>query len=276
MTLRIILHSQLVHFFVLGSLIFTAYAMLDDEPNVPAPDTINLTETEASRLVQKFSATWNRPPTVQELENLMQAWTLDEAYVREALALGLDRGDEVIRQRLAQKMRFLAESSAAALEADDTMLQSYLNAHPDLFMQPARLAFEQVILASDQDASEVFELLNDGADPATLGTSSLLPPSFPMSPAPVIDQTFGAGFHAALKDLPIGDWQGPVRSSYGQHLVVLTDRADPVLPPLSEIRARVEAEWRASKMAKIRESFGERLLTRYTVSLPDAEELLRR
>lgn len=276
MTLRLFLHSPLLHFFALGALIFAVYAVLEDEPDAPSPDTIHLTESEAGRLAQNFSATWNRPPTTEELENLMQAWVLEEVNVREALALGLDRDDRVIRQRLNQKMRFLAESGAAALEAVDTRLQSYLDANPDRFVQPARLAFEQVFLAEDQDASQVLALLSEGADPSTLGPASLLPPSLPMSPAPVIDRTFGSGFHAELKDLPVGVWQGPVKSGYGAHLVRVTDRTEPVLPPLSDIRARVEAEWRASEITQFRESFSEALLSRYNVSLPEAEQVLRR
>jgi hypothetical protein len=274
MTLRKVLHSPLVHFFALGALIFAVYAATGDEPVAAAPDTISLTESEADRLVQNFTATWNRPPTKEELENLIQAWALEEANVREALALGLDRGDAVIRQRLNQKMQFLAESGATALEPDEAMLQAYLDANPDRFAQPSRIAFEQIFLPRDRDASEILALLQDGADPSTLGTSSLLPPSFPMTPAPVIDRTFGAAFHGMLVELPIGQWQGPVKSGYGLHLVRVTDRSEATVPQLSEIRDRVEAEWLASEMTKMRESFGQALLERYTVDLPDAGEVL--
>lgn len=272
--MRKVLHSPLVHFFALGALIFAAYAVTGDEPVAPAPDVISLTESEADRLVQNFAATWNRAPTTQELENLMRSWALEEAHVREALALGLDRGDAVIRQRLNQKMQFLAESGAAMLEPDEAMLQTYLEQNPDRFNQPARIALEQIFVPGDRDASELLALLENGGDPATLGPATLLPPSFPMTPAPVIDRTFGEGFHEALADLPVGQWQGPIESGYGLHLVRVIERRDAALPPLSETRDRVEAEWLASEMKKMRESFGQALLDRYTVSLPDAEEVL--
>ena len=274
--MRRLLHSRLVHFFALGALIFIAYASINETPDAPSADTIELTEAGADSLIENFSAIWNRQPTAKELENLMQAWVLEEAYVREALALGLDRGDAVIRQRLNQKMRFLAESGAATLEPNDTMLQSYLEAHPNRFTQPARMAFEQIFLPSGRDTSEVLALLNAGADPSTLAPASLLPPSFPMSPAPVIDRTFGSGFHQELAEMPAGEWGGPVTSAFGEHLVRVTSIAASVLPPLSEIRDRVEAEWRASEMTRIGESFAEALLKRYTVRLPDVEEVLRR
>lgn len=272
--MRKVLHSPLVHFFALGVLIFAAYSAIADEPVTPAPDAINLTVSEADRLVQNFAATWKRSPTKQELENMMRSWALEEALVREALTLGLDRGDAVIRQRLKQKMQFLAESGAAILEPDEAMLQAYLEQNSDRFNQPARIALEQIVVPGDRDASETLALLENGADPATLGPATLLPPSFPMTPAPVIDRTFGEGFHEALADLPVGQWQGPVESGYGLHIVRVIERRDAALPPLSEIRDRVEAEWLASEMEKMRESFGKALLDRYTVSLPDAEEVL--
>jgi hypothetical protein len=269
-------HSQLVHFFALGALVFVAYEVLNDEPAAPSVDTIELTEAQAGSLVDNFSATWNRRPTATELKNLMQAWVLEEVYVREALDLGLDRGDAVIRQRLNQKMRFLAESGAAALSPSDTELQAFIEAHPDRFTQPARMAFEQIVLASDRSATEALALLNAGADPSTLAPPSLLPASLPLTPAPVIDRTFGSGFHEQLVGLPVGDWQGPVTSGYGKHLIRVTGTSAPVLPPLSDIRDRVEAEWRASEMTRISESFAETLLQRYTVRLPEADEVLQR
>lgn len=276
MTLSKILLSPLVHFFALGALIFVAYAALDDGPAAPPADEISLTPQEADRLVQRFTATWNRPPSEQELEGLMRSWALEEAYVREALVLGLDRDDRVIRQRLAQKMQFLTESGAAALEPDDTTLQSYLDEHPDRFKRPARVAFEQIVVPPDGAEDVIRAALESGAAPAVLGGVSLLPASVPMTPVPVIDRMFGEDFHAALVDAPVGGWHGPVTSSYGQHFVRVTDRAGADMPPLSEIRDRVEAEWRAAQEREMRESFARTLLDRYAVTLPDAEEVLNR
>lgn len=278
MTLRKLLLSPLVHFFLLGGLIFGAYAVLEEEParSAVTPDAITLTPQQAERLVEQFAATWNRPPTVEELEGLMRAWVLEEAHVREALSLGLDRGDAVIRQRLNLKMRFLAESGAAALTPDDAALEAYVEAHRDDFVQPARVAFEQVQLPSGQgeEARAIRAALEGDASPSTLGTTSLLPTTLPMTPAPAVDRLFGQGFHAALADAPIGDWHGPVESAYGQHLVRVIDRTEAALPPLERLRGRAESEWRAARAQAMRESFAEALLARYRVTTPDAAEVL--
>ncbi|WP_108445571.1 peptidyl-prolyl cis-trans isomerase [Halomonas denitrificans] len=278
MTLRMILLSPLVHFFLLGGLIFGSYALVEDEPERPAvtAEAITLTPQQAARLAEQFAATWNRPPSVEELEGLMRAWVLEEAHVREARALGLDRGDAVIRQRLNLKMQFLAESGAAALAPDDATLQAYLDDHRDDFLRPARVAFEQVQLPPGQgdEARAIRAALESDAAPSSLGTPSLLPTSLAMTPAPAVDRLFGQGFHAALAEAPRGRWHGPVESAYGRHLVRVTGRAEAVLPPLGEIRARVEGEWRAAQTREMRESFAQALLERYAVTTPEAAEVL--
>lgn len=277
MIFRNLLSSPLVHFFAIGGLVFAFYALTADEIVPPPAEAITLSPAQADRLVSGFTATWNRPPTPEELTGLMRAWALEEALVREALALGLDRGDAVVRQRLKLKMEFLAESGAAALVPTEADLEAFLDRNPDRFAQPARMAFDQVLLpaeADEQDVSELKDALENGADPATFGTASLLPVAVPLTQAQVIDRTFGGGFHARLADLPPDTWQGPVESGYGRHLVRVTSRFETVLPPISEIRESVETEWRADKARDMRDSFAKTMLERYTVTLPDAEEVL--
>ena len=276
MPIRTILKSPLLHFFALAGFIFALYTVLDDAPATPAPDAITLSPEEAGRLVNRFTKTWNRPPSEQEVKGLIRAWALEEAYVRDALALGLDRDDQVIRQRLKLKMQFLAESGAAAEQADDATLNAYLEENPERFRQPVRLTFSQILLPPDQaeEMPKMRAALENGADPATLGKASLLPSSVPMTPVPAIDRTFGDGFGETLAGLAEDRWEGPVKSSYGLHFVRVTGRTEATLPPLAEIRGRVETEWRAAKARDMREAFEKALLARYTVTLPSAEEVL--
>jgi len=272
MMLRKLLLSPLVHFFAIGAGLFVLYSVLDDAPPSASRDEIVVTPQEVAQLGEQFAATWKRAPSPEELDKLVQAWVLEEAYVREALALGLDQGDRVIRQRLATKMQFLAESGAAALEADDAALQAFLEAHPERFEQPAQIGFDQILLSAQQDESEIAGIrvaLQEGADPARMGRASLLPASIAPGPAPAVDRQFGTGFCAALAELDLGRWQGPVQSAYGLHLVRVTARSPAHLPALAEIRARVEAEWRADRAAQMREAFGEALVGRYSVRLPE-------
>ena len=276
LTIGRIIKSPLVHFFLIGAAIFAVFEAVSDRPEYQAADVITLTPEAAGRLAERFTATWFRPPTPREMDGLMRSWALEEVYVREALALGLDRGDQVVRQRLNLKMQFLAESGAAVLEPDDATLQVYLDNNPDVFLPTAFIAFDQLLLPNEQpDAiQEIRNRLENGADPATLGSPSLLPTTLDMTPAPVVERTFGTGFYEALAILPVGVWEGPVKSGYGWHLVRITAKSEPPVPPLSEIRDRVEAEWRTAKSKELQASFGEALLGRYSINMPPADEVL--
>ncbi|MBU3030179.1 peptidyl-prolyl cis-trans isomerase [Paracoccus marinaquae] len=277
MKFRTFLRSPLLHFFVLGGLIFGAYRVISDDPAPVAANRITLSTAEARRLADQFEGTWNRAPSPQEMTDLMQAWALEEAQVREAIALGLDRGDPVIRQRLSLKMQFLSESGAALLAADEATLQAYLEANPDKFARPAQAAFEQVLLPAQAEAARTgIAALEDGADPADFAGPSLLPSRIPLTAAPTIDQMFGPGFHDALAGLSLSGWQGPIQGSYGRHLVRISERREGILPPLADIRARVEAEWRADRAAEARAKLNQALLDRFQVSLPGAGEVLAR
>ncbi|EEX13856.1 conserved hypothetical protein [Citreicella sp. SE45] len=275
--LRAVLRSPLLHFFVLGALVFAFYAARSPVPGAvpPNPQAIVLTPEDADALASRFAAVWNRPPTAQELQGLMQDWVTEEALVREARALGLDEGDEIVRDRLRQKMLFLAEAPAASRTPDTDALETYYRENAARFRQPGRVGFAQVLLpqnAMEEDVSGTLEALRAGSDPEALGSGSLLPARIDATPLPGVDRIFGIGFAARLVDLPEGQWTGPVESGYGRHLVRLDAMQPGYLPPLEVVRDRVLADWRAQEMKVAREAFTEALRSRYRISLPAVGE----
>ncbi|MDF2231263.1 peptidylprolyl isomerase [Albimonas sp. CAU 1670] len=280
MTARRILGSPLVHFFAVGGLIFALNAWLaDPAPEVPDPDRLVLTAADAARLAERFERTWGRPATEAELEGLMRDWAVEEAMVREALALGLDRGDEMIRNRLRHKVSFLAEAPAASAEPDDATLAAFVEAHPERYASPGWIGFAQASLPPDAgpaETAQVLARLEAGTDPADFGGARLLPTEVERMPAPVVERVFGEGFVEALAELPPGRWSGPVRSAYGLHLVRLDGRGAAAPRPLEEVRERALADWRAQEARRARDAFAEALLGRYTLDLPAAAEVLDR
>ncbi|MGI1660902.1 peptidyl-prolyl cis-trans isomerase [Palleronia sp. KMU-117] len=272
-----LLRDPLVHFFLVAAAIFGLYAVVNDSPPPVSANQLVISEDDARQLVAEFESTWRRAPTVEELDYMIAQRVREEVYVREALALGLDGGDAVIRRRLQTKMEFLTESGAEALQPDDATLQAHLDAHPDRFAEPALIAFEQILLAEGIGADEAEALaarLNIGGDPGEAARPTLLPPGFPPSPARVIDGSFGAGFFEALGAVPVGVWAGPVATTLGTHLVRVTERSEARVPPLSDIRAQVERDWRASLSERLREERYEALLSRYEVVRPDPSQVL--
>lgn len=275
--MKALLREPLVHFFLLGAAIFWLFAVFDDSPPPVAADVISVTEDDARRLAASFEATWRRSPNDAELNHLIDAFIREEVYVREAIALGLDRDDAVIRRRLQTKMEFLTESGAEAVEPDDATLADHLSAHPERFAQPPLVAFEQ-ILVNGRAAQEMLTLirsrLDAGLDPDSVGQPSLLPYRFPAGSQQAIDGAFGTGFFDAIADLPPGVWSGPVTSPFGRHLVRVTERREASLPPLEAVRDRVERDWRASFAETLREDRFEALRSRYQVVRPDTAMVL--
>jgi hypothetical protein len=206
---------------------------------------------------------------------LIRDWVREEAYYREALALGLDRDDAIIRQRLRQKMEFVSSDVAAAAEPTDDDLQRYLDAHPDAFRLERRYTFSQVYLnperrrdalARDTTAT-LAELRRRGDAAAGLGDSFLLDHDFTGLPASEVAKLFGEQFATALGTLDTGEWQGPVESGYGVHLVLVRERTDGRIPALAEVRDAVHREWANVRRVEANEAFARQILERYVVTI---------
>ncbi|MGE5138678.1 MAG: hypothetical protein ACM3JD_04385, partial [Rudaea sp.] len=152
-----IVREPLVHFVVIGAAVFGLYALVSGGNREAARDTIVVTEGRVQQLAQVFAKTWQRPPTRQELHGLIDAYIKEEVYYREAIKLGLDRDDTLIRRRMQQKMEFVTEPSDEILVADDIALQAFLDTHKAEFRVEPRIAFDQVFLNAEKpgDATAV-------------------------------------------------------------------------------------------------------------------------
>jgi hypothetical protein len=194
---------------------------------------------------------------------------------REAVAMGLDRDDTIVRRRLRQKLEFLTEETAEMAPPSDTDLQAFLQQHPDAFRVEPRLAFQHVYLSRDRrgdianaEARQLLtQLTTDAAatDPTTLGDPCLLPPEFALSSHSEIARLFGDAFATQLQHLEPGCWTGPFESVYGLHLVFVRERVDGRVPLLAEVRQAVQREWFAARRKAVNEQFYQRLRARYTV-----------
>ena len=251
------LREPLFHFIAIGGLIFAVYAAVEDTGEAPA-DVIVITPARIDQLAAGFSAVWRRMPTDDELDSLIEAEVREEVYYREALALGLDRNDAIVRRRMGQKMQFLMDTGAYLQEPAAGELEAYFAANEDFYRSGLRLAFEQVYLgeapAADAISRSLGALRSDPpADPATLGERSLLPARLGLSPSTAVDGVFGKGFFDLVAELPPGEWAEPVVSAYGVHLVRILDTLPARTPPLEEIRDAVLKNWREAKAREIRE-----------------------
>lgn len=274
--MREFLRQPLLQFFLLAAAIFGLNAIFDDAPEAPDKPSIVVSSQDAQWLASQFQATWRRPPSEAELSGLMDEFVREEIYVREALALGLDQGDTIVRRRLRQKMEFLTEAGAEAATPDDATLQTYLEANSDRFAVAARVSFDQIIVpnAAPEALESLFEQLADGVDPQELARPSLLPGEITQSPPQTVDGIFGTGFFAAVADLPVGEWQGPITSGFGAHLVRLTELEPSQLPSLADIRDRVELDWRAQMARDLRLQRYDELKAQYAIETPNPSDVV--
>jgi len=204
------------------------------------------------------------------------------------MALGLDRDDTIIRRRLRQKMEFVSDDIAPQVQPADAELGAYLTAHPDKFRVEQQFTFRRLYLNPDnhgenlaRDTAQLLAKLNQAGDDtgfAALGDPFMLDSSFTAVPASEVTKQFGDKFTAKLGGLPPGQWQGPVESGFGVHLVFVSERTRGRLPALADVRDAVRREWDNARRLEANEKFYQDLLKHYTVTIEQpaakaAEEL---
>jgi hypothetical protein len=275
-----VIREPLVHFLILGAGLFLLYGYVADTAP-ERPDKILVDEPELARLSEQFRRTWMRPPTREELAGLAEDFVKEEILYREALALGLDKDDLVIRRRMRQKMEFLNADLAEQREPTDAQLQAYVDANPEKFRLPPHYSFRQIYLGPDTEgvAGRAADLLARlqadptlGADPRALGDPTLLPPGLELASEQEIAATFGTEFADVMSGLAKDAWGGPYLSSYGLHLIRLTGGEEGGLPELAQIRSAVAREWSNDRRQEADDRFYQALRARYSVEIRLPEE----
>lgn len=256
-----ILKEPLLHFCVVGALLFVAYDLV--APAAVHADRIVVTSGQVEALQARFTRTWQRPPAAQELESLIDQQVLDEVYYREALALGIDENDAMIRRRLRQKMTFLVEDTLSLMTPTEKDLRDFYAAHPDEFRLDPSYSFTQVYVSPDRAETELAQRVAAldkalSAGRGMEGDQTLLPHEFDRVSAFEVDRSFGA-------------WSGPLRSGLGLHFVYLRDREPGGVEPFEQVRAQVERQWAYRKRQQATEELNRRLLAKYEVVVEPRE-----
>ncbi|WP_171122690.1 MULTISPECIES: peptidylprolyl isomerase [unclassified Ruegeria] len=271
-----VLKDPLLHFLLIGCGIFGWFFLVAPEGEVAPPaETIIVDQDDVDLLVARFTDSWKRPPTDTERQALIEALIREEVLVREARKLGLDRGDQVIRARLAQKMDFLTDAIASSVEPETDVLQAYLEQNAERFTTPRLIAFDQVFLGeapTPADMDSALARLRAGEDWTGVGARTLLPLSLPLSAARSVDAAFGYGFSGAVNQFKLGEWEGPIQSGYGLHLVRITDTQPSKLPELEDIHDAVLLEWRRDTGEELAQAQFEDLAATYQIVTPETEK----
>jgi hypothetical protein len=278
-----LLREPLVHFMFIGAVIYLLYCVFAE----PIPDetnkTIVVTAGEVEWMKTSWQKRWNRPPRAEEFDGLIQQYIRETVLYREALTMGLNKHDQVIRRRLAQKLEFLAKDLVALTPPTEEELQAYFIKHHDRYQEPALYTFSQVFIDPDKrgdatlaDAEKIKTTLitqGDAVDIAgVLGDDFMLQNYYPEKNQVEIQKQFGSGFTESLLKLSPGQWHGPVLSGYGVHLVYVNNITEPPAQGFAKVRERVTQDWKTDKGEELNEKFYASLRDQYTIVIEESAE----
>lgn len=277
-----LLREPLLHFTLIGLLIWGLYGIFGDTGDSTDDErTVRLSAAEMQWIAGNFSSRWNRPPTRQEFDGLLQQRLKEEVLYREALAMGLDEGDQVIRRRLAQKLEFVVSDLASAAEPERVALEAWFEARREDYALPPRYTLTQIYLDPDRRGDGVLEeaeRLRDElnaqaappADPRTLGDSLMLDNEFAGYSPAELSRQFGRGFVDSLIALEPGRWHAPVLSGYGVHVVRIAEVVEPPPPVFDEISERVMQDWLQATREELNEAYVDNLMASYEIVVEEA------
>ncbi len=272
--------EPLLHFLIIGVLIFTLFSIVNKEEDIVTGNKIVVSTADIQRLSSNWAKKWNRPPIETELKGLINSYIKEEVYYREALALGLDKNDTILRRRLMQKMEFLSNDIAELNTPDETELNTYFLDNQGKYKLPARLSFTHIYFSLDKRGAKAFEdaknVLSElkTRSGAVLrvperGDSFMLEYDFDQETPFEVERLFGKGFANQLFTLEINSWQGPIESGYGLHLVRIGEKVDSRMPELASVIGKVRTDLMFERRQKMNKEIYERFKERYEIVIED-------
>jgi parvulin-like peptidyl-prolyl isomerase len=271
--------EPLVQFLLIGAVLFGLYR-LPGRDSVPASNSrITIGAGEIEQLRAMFMKQRQRPPTEEELRELIDASVQEEVLYREALAMGLDRDDTIVKRRLAQKLEFLTEDLSDAGVPTEPQLAAYFAEHGERYQTPSRLSFVHVYFSTakrgqrtERDAKNELARLRAGVSASAaeeMGDMFLLDYAYKEVVPADIEKVFGEGFAEEVVKLPELQWHGPIVSGYGLHLVKVSERLTSRAAGLDAVREQVKRDWLDTQRRQIKEATFKKLRERYEVVVDD-------
>lgn len=268
--------EPLIQFLFIGACIYGVYALFGAPDDDAADKTIVVDAKRIDGFIGEWQRRWNRPPTRQELEGVINAFVREDILYRQAVAMGLDADDPITRRRMAQKLEFLTNDIALLKEPAEGELEQYFQDNLQAYRDPDLITFSHAYLDPDRraaltldDAAKLLSQLQAAGnpDPATLdaGDRFMLESYYPEVSEFDVRRQFGTGFAEAVMKLEPGKWHGPVVSGYGAHLVYIY-AVRPATPPIFEdVRNDVLANWQTEQQKQFNVDVFENFKARYDI-----------
>jgi len=274
--LRKILKEPLVYFLVLGFVVFGLHSLLnrtnqDDED----PFTVEVTSADIEWIRSSWEARMKRPPMQQELQGLISRYIRDEILYREALAMDLDDRDLVIQRRLVQKLTFVFEDLAEAIEPSDDELKNYMRENQNKYRIPETMSFTQVYFKPGkrqdifEEAKTVLARLKQEEiapeEAVSFGDAIMIDASFRKKSPDEVARALGREFADELFSIDEKGWQGPIASTFGLHLVYISDHTASRMPEFENIRENVQYDFMYDRKKEVIDGAYNAVKSRYTI-----------
>ena len=272
--------EPLVHFLAIGASIFVIYAFWGQQDVQEQERAITITAGEIGWLTDSWKKRWNRPRTEKERVGIIDQYLREMILYREAVAMGLDKDDTVIRRRLAQKLEFLTQDLISPQPPSEEELRTYFKAHMDRYQQPDLITLTHVFLDPDKRGDQTLKdaetiktkliaLKQPPQDARSFGDPFMLQSYYPERSEAELAKLFGRGFAHPVFKLAPQQWHGPVLSGYGTHLVYVYDLQKSEPPRFTEVEAQVRQDWENDKREQLNEQYIASLMGRYDVTIED-------
>ncbi|TSD86797.1 peptidyl-prolyl cis-trans isomerase [Mycobacterium sp. KBS0706] len=280
------LREPLLHFLLAGLVLFVVYGAFKPGSSQPdAPDRIELTKDDLLQLIIGWSAQMKRPPTPDEMRQLVENSVREEILYREALALGLDKEDTIVKRRMAQKMGFLADDLTTVRDPTTAELKAWFEANAERFTLPGRVSFRHLYFSPDRRSGRARDaatrireqLAGRSADPsATMGLADrfMFQDYYGDRTLLQVANTFGTSFAQALFKLQPGAWQGPIESGYGWHLIWVDSITPDRVPAFEEVEPAIKDAWTDEQRAESKRKAFDVMRARYEIVLPAPSEVI--
>jgi hypothetical protein len=276
-----LLRDPMLHFVLLGVVLFGAYYLVSGVISSGEERRIEIGDAEIEFLAGNFERQWGRPPTDQELQNLLDARIREEVLYREALAVGLDRNDVVVRRRMVQKMELLTQDLALLADPTDAELQKFFEENAENYRIPPVLDFSHIYFNAErrpdveEDARRVLDGLRAQNPPPRRaperGDTIMLDADYRRVTPAEVSRLFGDRFAEALFELTPG-WHGPVVSGYGLHLVHVGERVEGRIPEYTDVRERLVNDFNRQRRDRAMEALYEGLAEQYEIAIVQKAE----
>ena len=274
------LGEPLLHFLLLGVALFGIYSYMHrGRGGVESSRQIVLGLDDLGQMDMYFVSQWHRQPTPAEFQAMVEDRVREEVLYREALAMGLDKDDTIVKRRMAQKMQFLSEDVAAAHEPTTEELKAWFDQNSNKFALPSRYSFRHLYFSPDkrgknaqEDAAKTLAKIASQPEDSKLAISladRFMFQDYYGDRAPeALAKEFGPQFVLALEKLKPGCWQGPIESGYGWHLVYVDTIIPGRIPAFEEMEPDVKTAWLAEQKQRAWQKAYTEMRAKYSVLLP--------